>query len=162
MRREGDTETKFTELSKSYSECSQVRRLATSNYFHREHLPYRVTSVSFLVRLKYIFVRRFSFSLRINEKRVNLRAPKLSITNRRATSFAFYRAELRNFYSLLLCRGVRCARSRESAILRREINWNNAEHSCSLPTQRSEEFVNDRKAARSYLRTCAFAFSARE
>jgi len=50
--------------------------------------------------------------------------------------------------------------SRESAILRCEINWNNVEYSCSLPTRRSEEFVNDRKAARSYLRTHVHSLSA--
>lgn len=80
----------------------------------------------------------------------------------------------REFYLATLCIEFFCylcyyaighAYAYALAILRREINWNNAE--CTLPfspTRKvAEEFVNDRKATRSYLRThMRFAFSARE
>lgn len=67
------------------------------------------------------------------------------------------------FLFSLLCNRPRVhARSHKSVILRREINWNNAECVCSRSPrpERSEEFVNDRKATRSYLRTHMRSLSA--
>lgn len=69
-----------------------------------------------------------------------------------------------NEFLFLLLRDLPLIRTRlhKSVILWREINWNNAE--CTLPfssrPERSEEFVNDRKATRSYLRTHMRSLSA--
>ena len=119
-----------------------------------------LTTLTNVVRMKHLSQSQTTINVIDGEKKCGHTYAEYFIDETREYRLARFTEFL---FPLLRNHPRRHTHSHKSTILRHEINWNNAEcvrSGRSLRPERSEEFVNDRKATRSYLRTHMRSLSA--